>query len=145
MRRLVLVGMVVAWACAAAWAEDKKFDTEKLVGTWTYVSAESGGQKKDKDALKGQTVIFTKDKLTLKGEQGMFVLKYDVDAKKSPATINMEIVESPFGGGAKAAGIIELSGDDLKMCYNPESDKPPTKFEAKEGMTRFLVLKRAKQ
>jgi uncharacterized protein (TIGR03067 family) len=74
-----------------------------------------------------------------------FVIKYKIDASKTPAVIDMEITESPFGAGAKAIGIIALDGDSLKICYKPMGDKAPTKFESSEGdSTNMFVLKRAK-
>jgi hypothetical protein len=56
----------------------------------------------------------------------------------------MEMTESPFGAGAMAKGIIEVKGDDLKLCYTTEGDAPKN-FEAKEGSNAHsFVLKRSK-
>jgi uncharacterized protein (TIGR03067 family) len=148
MRAAMGIGTCVLFltVCALA-AEDKdkqgKFDAAKLVGTWKYVSGEKNGEKIDKDRLKDQTVSITKDTITLKGEQ-TFVIKYELDAKKKPATVKMEITESPFGAGAKAEGILELKGDELKICYTPDGEAPK-KFETKEGSKAHLfILKRSK-
>jgi uncharacterized protein (TIGR03067 family) len=128
-------------------AKAEKFDPAKLVGTWDYVSAEKNGAKADAESLKKQgNVTITKETITLKNEAGKFVMKYTLDAKKSPVGIEMEMTESPFGAGAKSKGIIELKGDDLKFCYNPDGDgAAPTEFKTKEGgSAHYFVLKRSK-
>jgi uncharacterized protein (TIGR03067 family) len=138
---------LVLSACTLTLAEDKKeagLDPAKLVGTWNYVSAEKNGEKVPEDRLKMQSVIFTKDKLTLKS-QDSFVLKYTIDTKKKPATIDLEIVEGPFAVGEKTQGIIELNGDELKICYAVPGGPAPAKFDGKEGTkAHYMVLKRAK-
>lgn len=124
-------------------ADEKKFDAAKLVGDWTYVSGEKNGAKANPDSLKNK-VTFTKDTITLHGDM-KFVMKYELDTKKDPAGIKLEMTESPFGAGAKGVGIIWVEGDDLKMCYDPEGKKSPEKFEAKEdSKVHLFVLKRAK-
>jgi uncharacterized protein (TIGR03067 family) len=138
---------VVLAACPfGATGQDKedKFDAAKLVGTWNYVSAVKDGKKMEAADLKGQTVTITKETFTLKSKD-TFVMKYVVDAKKKPIGIKFEITESPFGPGAKAEGIIELKGDELKICYAPLEGAAPKTFESKEGSRYHLfVLKRAK-
>jgi uncharacterized protein (TIGR03067 family) len=125
--------------------EDKadKFDAAKLVGTWTYVSAVKNGQKADADNIKDAKVTITKDTMTLEGGAGKFVMKYTLDTKKKPVTISMKMTEG--AEGATAEGIIELKGDELKLCYATEG-AAPKKFESKEGSDhRLVVLKRAKE
>jgi uncharacterized protein (TIGR03067 family) len=128
-------------------AQEKKkeggFDAAKMVGTWTYASGGVKGLKLDKDHFKGSKVVITRDKITLEGEQGKFVIKYTLDTKKKPVGLAMEMTESPFGAGATAKGIVEFKGDELKICYTAEGDAP-TAFEAKDGGNNHLfVLQRA--
>ena len=126
-------------------AKDDKFDAAKLVGTWKYVSGEKNGDKLTDDQLKKNSVVITKDMFTLKGDD-TFVMKYTLDEKKTPVGVSFKITEGPFGKDATAEGILELKGDDLKVCYNPDDGgKAPEKFEAKEG-SKFhcYVLKRSK-
>jgi uncharacterized protein (TIGR03067 family) len=133
--------IAVSWASAD---EKKKFDAEKLVGDWTYVSGEKNGEKANADNLKNK-VTFTKDTITLHGEM-KFVMKYELDTSKNPVGIKLKMTESPFGAGAEGVGIIWVDGDDLKMCYDPAGKTAPTKFEAKEDSKMHLfVLKRAKK
>jgi uncharacterized protein (TIGR03067 family) len=122
-----------------------KFDPAKLVGSWKYVSGVKNGEKVKEEHFKNQTVTITKDMITLKAPDATFVMKYQLDTKKSPVGIKMEITQSPFGAGAKAAGIIEVNGDDLRICYAPLEGDAPKTFEAKEGSKYHLfTLKRAK-
>jgi putative heme-binding domain-containing protein/uncharacterized protein (TIGR03067 family) len=119
-----------------------KFDAAKLVGTWTYVSAEKNGEKSDQGNLKDAKVTITKDTMTLEGGAGKFVLKYKLDPKKTPVAISMTMTEGVEG--ATAEGIIEVKGDELKLCY-AAAGAAPKQFEAKQGSDhRLVVLKRSK-
>src|SRR5437762_14001938 len=103
---LVLAALISVRADAQGDKGDK-FDAAKLEGTWKFVSGVKNGEKLTADQLKNQTVTITKDKLTLKSPDATFVMKFELDTKKSPVGIKLEITESPFGPGAKAAGILE--------------------------------------
>jgi uncharacterized protein (TIGR03067 family) len=141
---LLSLGVVLA-VVPAIRSEDTKLDPAKLIGTWTYVSGEKSGDKVTEANLKGGSVIITKDKITLKGEQGDFVLKYKLNTAKSPCTIAMEIVDGPAGQGSMTEGIIAVQGDNLKICYPPMGGTPPTEFAAKKDSgLHYFVLKRKK-
>ena len=130
---------------AAAEPEEKtKLDGGKLIGTGNYVSGEKNGAKVGEASFGDNTVEITKETLTLKGPQ-LFVMKYTLDTQAEPVSIKMEITESPFGAGAKAEGIIELAGDDLKLCYAPMGGAAPRKFEAGEGSGHHLFVLRRKK
>src|SRR5882672_2448908 len=75
------------------------FDAAKLPGTWKFVSGVKNGAKLGEEQLKTQTVTITKDKFTLKSPDATFVMKFELDTKKSPVGIKLEITESPFGPG----------------------------------------------
>jgi uncharacterized protein (TIGR03067 family) len=146
MKCLLVVGVVVL-ALAPLGAADKdtkddaKLDPAKLVGTWTYVSGVEDGTKKTADDLKKSgTVEITKDAITLKGPESTFVMKYTLDTKKSPVQIAIEITKGPQGEGAKTEGIIELKGDELKLCYPPMGGDVPKDFTAKEGSKLHLFV-----
>jgi len=137
--------LITASSLGAADKEgDAKFDAAKLVGTYKYESGVKNGEKLSADHLKAQKVTITKDNFTLEGE-AKFVMKYELDTKKTPVTIKLEMTESPFGAGAKAEGIIEMKGDELKLCYHPMGGEAPKTFESKAGSQHFLfVLKKNK-
>ena len=143
---LALLLCMIAGAFVPLAGQDKnaKFDAEKLVGKWHYVSGVKDGTTIDPENLKKQMVEFTKDKVTLTND-AKFVMKFDLDTAKKPVGINLEMVESPFGAGAKANGIIEVKGDQMRICYNPGEGDAPKTFEAKEGSkVHLFVLKRSK-
>ncbi len=140
---LVTVVAILRLTTPAQAAEDAAFEAAKLVGTWAYVSAEKGGEKSGPERLKGKVVI-TEDKLTLKGDDGDFVMKYELDQSKTPVAIKLTIVESPFGEGATANGIIQLKDKQLKLCYGEMGEGAPKEFASPSGSkARLIVLKPA--
>jgi uncharacterized protein (TIGR03067 family) len=141
----LLSGCVLALImCPLLGAKEAKFDAAKLVGTWLYVSGEKNGEKVDQEHFKDSKVTITKKTITLEGPNGKFVMDYKLDSKKNPVALSMTMTESPFGAGATAEGIVQLNGDDLKMCYAPMGEAPK-KFEAKQGSNHHLfVLKRSR-
>jgi uncharacterized protein (TIGR03067 family) len=145
-KSLLATGVVLLILAPIRADDQSKLTPEKLVGTWSYVSGEKDGNKVDEDGLKKASVVITKDKITLKGEQGEFVLKYQLDNKKSPCAIALEITEGLAGAvGSKSEGIIELKDDTLKLCYPPMGGKPPAEFSGKQGSgNHYFVLKRKK-
>lgn len=137
---LIAVGLVAGVAAA----DDKaKFDPAKMLGTWTYVSGEKDGNKIPADNLKQGTVEISKDNIMLKSPDGKYVIKYRVEATKTPARLDMEITEGPQGVGSKAEGIVALDGGQLKICYPPMGGAAPKDFSAKAGSGLHLfVLKK---
>jgi len=141
MRTTLTLGLAMALGALVA-ADEKKFDAAKVEGTWEFKSGEKNGTKVEADALKGKVKI-TKDMIAMGDGDMHFEFKYTVDAKASPAAIDMEMTKSPFGAGAKAKGIIEVDGDELKLCYNPtEGGDRPAKFDGAKA--HLFVLKKAK-
>jgi uncharacterized protein (TIGR03067 family) len=141
---LLALGVLLV-AVAAIRSEDNKLDPAKLIGTWIYVSGEKNGEKVNEANLKDGSVTIAKDKITLKGEQGEFILKYKLNTAKSPCTIAMEIVDGPAGQGSMTEGIIAVQGDTLKICYPPMGGTPPKEFAAKKDSgLHYFGLKRKK-
>lgn len=127
--------------------EEKKFDAEKLVGKWKFTEGTKGGEKVDAKNLESEVTI-TKDTVTIKDATMTHVMKYKVDASKSPIQIDFEGEEGP-AKGFKAEGIIALDGETLKLAYStniPGFDgKRPEKFESNKDNKAFLfVMKKAK-
>jgi len=141
----VLTLLVSAGADDKKAEEKNKLDPAKLVGTYTLVSGERDGNKVPEENLKKTTVIITKETITLKGADGSFVIKYKADAKKTPATLEMEITEGPQGVGAKSGGIIALKDDELKLCYAAMGGDTPKEFAAKKDSgNHYFVMKKKK-
>jgi uncharacterized protein (TIGR03067 family) len=146
-----LVSFVVAlFAVTAVGGEEKQpLDPAKLVGDWVFVSLEYAGEKVPNIERKGKVTV-TKDTALVPdvAPDVKYLMAYKIDAKASPALIDMEIKDGPQKGG-KAEGIIAMQGDELRLCLVLQlgDDKPkrPTKFEStKENKALYYVLKRAK-
>jgi uncharacterized protein (TIGR03067 family) len=148
MRAALSVGLFGFLLCAPARAEekDKKFDPEKMVGKWEFVSGEKEGTKSNADALKGSVEI-TKDTLTIKGgEEGkdVFPMKYKLDLKASPVTITLDGTDG-LVKDMTVKGIVEFDGDKLKLCYALPGEDFPKEFKTKEGSkTHSFVMKKVK-
>ncbi|MGL4424242.1 MAG: TIGR03067 domain-containing protein [Gemmataceae bacterium] len=149
---VALLGLAVMIGFSTA--DDKKdekkaapaFDAAKLEGTWTLKEGKKAGAALSDDGKKG-TYVITKDKITIKDGDGKdtFVMKYTVDGKASPVTIDMEILEGPGDGvkGAKAKGIVEVTDDTLKICYDAMGGDRPTKLDGEKAY--YFVLSKKKE
>jgi uncharacterized protein (TIGR03067 family) len=54
------------------------------------------------------------------------------------------VAEGP-NKGAVMLGIYEISGDTLKVCFDPEGKKRPTQFKSASGSQTLVVHKRVKK
>ncbi len=148
MKPFIALGAALVLASFLPAQPEKKgaaFDAAKLAGNWEYVSGKKAGDAVEKDHLQGNVVI-TKDTITMPaGPNEKIVVTFKIDAKASPASIDMEITDGQFKGG-KAIGIVMTEGDTLTLCYSPNPDgKRPTKFEStKDNAAHLFVLKKAK-
>jgi len=142
MVRVICAGIVALVCLIGSQADDKKeLGAKKLEGKWTFVSGMKNGNEAGEDMKKAEFEI-TKDTMTLNSMGQVFKFKYTVDGKASPATIDLEMTESPFGAGMKAKGIVSLEGDEFKLCYMPMGEERPKKFDGKDAF--LFVLKRKK-
>jgi uncharacterized protein (TIGR03067 family) len=148
LRTLVLGFGLVAVSAAAAQDDKKsdKLDPAKLAGTYKITDGKKAGEKIGDDAKKGK-VVFTKETITIKGEDGMdFEFSYKLDAKADPATIDMEITKPDALKGAKTMGIIGYEAGEVKLCYHPEGKERPKKFESTKDNGNYLFsLKKEKE
>lgn len=138
------LGLVVCMGLATAQEKkgQKKPEALKLEGKYTLVGGKMDGTPIGDEAKKGEYSI-TGDKITIKGMGITFVMGYKLDAKTTPVSIDMEILEGPEGTkGSKAQGIVEMKGDTLKLAYSIDKDKRPKDFDGKTG--HVFELKRTK-
>jgi uncharacterized protein (TIGR03067 family) len=119
--------------------EDEK---DKLLGTWTCLSATVSGKAVPEDTVKKLSLIFTKDKYTTKmGDQVLFQGGYKIDAGKNPKTIDIIALEGEQKGKT-SLGIYAIDGETLKLCYSAEKDRPK-EFESKaDSDVTFATWKR---
>ncbi len=140
MKTFALLLGLAACAGLTARAADDKLD---IAGKYTLVAGKKNGADVDEKSKKAAYTV-TADQFTIAGGEFKFVMAYKLDASKKPATIDMEIQEGPEGSkGTKAAGIVELKGDVLKLAYTLDKDKRPKEFDGKTGF--YMELKKEKK
>jgi len=133
---------LVACGGVRAFEPAKEGDPPKLDGKYTLTGGKKDGKEISDESKKGEYTI-TADKITIKGQDASFVMGYKLDAKTTPVSIDMEILEGIEGTkGSKAEGIVELKGEVLKLAYSIEKGKRPKNFDGKEGF--MFEFKKAK-
>ncbi len=146
--RIALMALLFALVLTASARADEKADVEKelkiIQGTWTFESVEAGGKEVPAAEFKGITVTFEGDKYTVrKGDEVIQAAKQKLDPSKSPKTLDATVVEG-VSKGTVILGIYEISGDTLKVCFDPHGKKRPTEFQTASGsQTTLVVHKRA--
>jgi len=139
---------LIASGGTGAGADDKadvEKELKKFQGTWTFESVEAGGKKLPADQFKGITVTFEGDKYAVKkGDEVVEAATQKLDPSKSPKTLDAKVTDGP-NKGAVILGIYEISGDTLKVCFDPEGKKRPTEFKGVSGSQTLVVHKRVKK
>jgi uncharacterized protein (TIGR03067 family) len=133
---------------SGARADDKadvEKELEKFRGAWTFESVEAGGKEVSAAEFKGVTVTFAGDKYTVKkGDEVIQAATLKLDPAKSPKAFDVTVAEGP-NKGAVMPGIYEISGDTLKVCFDPEGKERPTQFKGASGSQTLVVHKRVKK
>jgi len=139
---------LIASGGTGAGADDKadvEKELKKFQGTWTFESVEAGGKKLPADQFKGITLTFEGDKYAVKkGDEVVEAATQKLDPSKSPKTLDAKVTDGP-NKGAVILGIYEISGDTLKVCFDPEGKKRPTEFKGISGAQTLVVHKRVKK
>lgn len=129
-------------------ADDKgevEKELKKFQGSWTFESVEAGGKDVPASEFKGITVTFEGDKYTVKkGDDVIQAATLKLDPSKSPKAFDVTVAEGP-NKGMVMLGIYEISGDTLKVCFDPEGKKRPTQFKSESGSQTLVVHKRMKK
>ncbi|MBM3995953.1 MAG: TIGR03067 domain-containing protein [Planctomycetes bacterium] len=138
-----LLGALVLTAFSSAGGQtDVEKELKKFQGTWTFASVIAGGKEVPAAQFKGITVTFEGNKYAVKkGDMVLEAATQKLDPSKSPKTLDATVVEGP-NKGAVILGIYEISGDTLKVCFDPEGKKRPTDFKAASGSQTLVVHKR---
>lgn len=148
--RSALTTLLCTLGLAASGARaDDKADVEKELkrfqGAWTFASVEAGGMELPAAGFKGMTVTFEGDKYTVKkGDDVIQAATQKLDPSKSPKTLDVTLTEGPHKGTVML-GIYVISGDTLKVCFDPEGKKRPTEFKTASGSQTLVVHKRVKK
>jgi uncharacterized protein (TIGR03067 family) len=139
---LIAIGGTVARADDKA---DIEKELKKLEGAWTFESVEVGGNKTTADQFKGMAVVFKGDKYSVKvGDKVVEAATQKIDPSKSPKTLDSKVTDGPNKGKVYLC-IYEISGDTLKVCFDPEGKKRPATFKGESGSQTLVVHKRVKK
>src|SRR5215831_17725748 len=125
---------------------DVKKELKKFQGAWTFESVEAGGKEEPAADYKGMTVTFEGDKFIVKkGDELILAGTQKLEPSRSPKALDVTVAEG-LNKGAHMLGIYEISGDTLKVCFDPEGKKRPTEFKSASGSQTFVnVHKRVKK
>ena len=139
---------LVAVGGADARADDKaeaEKELKKFHGTWTFESVVAGGKQVPIDAFKGITVVFEGERYAVKKDDTVIeAATQKLDPSKSPKAIDVTVIEGP-NKGKVMPGIYEITGDTLKVCFDPEGKARPTEFKSQGGSQTLVVHKRVKE
>jgi uncharacterized protein (TIGR03067 family) len=140
---LVLCSVAIAFGVRQARADKKDTlnDDKQILGTWTVVYFDEGGQKAPKGMLKEFKVTFTADG-KMKAKQGKKEQEFTwkLDPSRKPRQFDATNTK-----GWTVRGIYALDGDDLTLCWARRGDRP-TEFACKKGApVVYQVLRREKK
>jgi uncharacterized protein (TIGR03067 family) len=154
MRRIALLLFAAVFLAGAIGLGQEPVGKDKMLGTWKVVSFKTpDGEVLNPDALKAARIIIKADKMVWNLGKGSQEIKYKVDPKKSPKTIDLVFNAVKKDGkvvdeGKASPGIYELKGDVLKLCWDANGKSRPVEFATGESYKedwRLLVLKRQQQ
>jgi uncharacterized protein (TIGR03067 family) len=114
----------------------------RLVGDWACVSGPINGTSLSSETIHALSLVLTDTRyITRKGSETLFDSTYRVDRTKAPAQIFMLGTEGELAG-KEAAGIYELTGDTLKICYAMPGDPPPLSFQQIPAKAQLIIWRR---
>ncbi len=127
--------LVVAITLAAPCAKDAKTDPPSLVGEWTAETAVENGRPANPPP--GTTWSFTADGKSVFtiGGMGATESKYTVDAKKTPA--ELDVSDGPKGKALR--GIYKVEADTLTLCLAEGDAERPKAFESAAASKVILI------
>jgi uncharacterized protein (TIGR03067 family) len=119
-------------------------DKDDLQGVWVAHSMEVNGEPARAEQIKKVRFTFQGKKLLVRGakddgreEEGSF----EVDRSKSPRRLDVTV------GRKTMAGIYEVKGDELKVCFETGGDarNRPTRFATNKEEELLLIVFRKKK
>lgn len=119
----------------------------ELIGAYEIVAGERGGEKISPERLEGVKVRIGANTITTvdKDKKEVYAATYELDTSQKPWRIMMTATRPPSDGkGDKAAGLIQMEGDTIKLIYALPGGKAPTEFKTGEKQQMF-VLKRSEK
>jgi uncharacterized protein (TIGR03067 family) len=140
---LGLVG-VLAFA-AAVWSEEV---AAKLAGEWHMVTGEAAGQPPPEEVKNSFRFKFAKDgnfSIKMAGPDGQDrEIKGTYKLKPDTKPLEIDMTEVSGENKRESFGILELNGDQLKICLARQGNVRPTEFSGAKSGYLYLELKRVK-
>jgi uncharacterized protein (TIGR03067 family) len=115
-----------------------------LLGGYTVVAGEKSGVKEPRERIEGTTVRIAEDAIIVldKDKKEVYAQTYTIDTKSAPWKITMKSRITPdnqSGKETEARGLIEKSGDTVKLIYALPGGETPTEFKTKEKQLMFVL------
>jgi uncharacterized protein (TIGR03067 family) len=118
--------------------EKAKKARAEMNGTWIPSEAELDGEKLPEEFLKSIRLVVKEEKYTATVGDQIDEGTVTLDLESDPKGMEIKGSKGPNDGKTIPA-IYELKDDVLKVCYNLEGKKRPTKFKTTAGSKLYLV------
>lgn len=143
--KITVATLFLALVAVGIAGSDEKTDADNkaFVGTWTPVSLEMAGEKRDASSEPGALPATFKDGKVLLNDKEIF--SYKLDASTDPKIIDLTRLEDPDKDQV-LEGIYKFDGEMLMIClWTGQGTKArPAEFATKAGDNFVLVtLKRS--
>jgi uncharacterized protein (TIGR03067 family) len=141
--------LVVAATAVRAGDDDDKSGKDKpkgaadLVGVYFIESGERDGNAEPPERVEGSMVRFSEDRVVVTDKQSkeLYGAEYRLDTSEKPWKITMTSKLAPEEGRV-AKGLIEKSGDRIRLVYSLPGGKPPTDFHTSDRQLMFVMKKK---
>ena len=119
-------------------AQDK--DKPKLDGQHQIVAGERDGKALADADVKGTTFRFTGDKVVGATKDGTEFLNadYTLNCDKTPCVIVMKLT-SGTDKGKELKGLVERTGDTIRIIYAGPGAEAPTEFKTKQNQAMYTL------
>ena len=115
---------------------------DELLGSYKLVAGERYGEKIQPERVEGVTVRIAKDGIVVvdKDQKEVYAQTYTLDTATRPWKIVMTSKITPFSKGKEeqvAKGLIEKTGDTVRLIYAIPGGETPTEFKTTEKQLMF--------
>jgi uncharacterized protein (TIGR03067 family) len=136
MCRIITVLAVLGIGSIAA-GQENKADPTKFEGTYRITNCEKNGLTIGTRGMEDLTVVFRGDTITITDKDGTTFLRctFTLDTTSVPQKIAMTSVAPK--SGERSSGVIDINGDDLRLCYSIHNGPMPNNFQTMKGQQSF--------
>ncbi|HEY2786881.1 MAG TPA: TIGR03067 domain-containing protein [Fimbriiglobus sp.] len=110
-----------------------------LDGTYKAVSGERDGKALTENQLKGLTFRFDGEKMEISDKSGKVIHKctHTIDTASKPWRITMKMTDTL--GNKTVVGLVEKTGDTVRIIYPLAGGETPTEFKTKEKQEMYTL------